>query len=63
MNYYKTTQGSYTASIGTSPGEVAITQDEYEEIISEINAHEEHPEENVSYHLMADLTWEKVITD
>ena len=62
MKYYKTTQGDYTSSIGTSIGEAEITQEEYEKVISEINNYQVNLDENTIYRLKADLTWE-IITN
>jgi hypothetical protein len=63
VKYYKTVRGDYTESVGTSPGEIEITQAEYEKVIAGINEHAEHPEENIGFRLRADLTWEQTITD
>jgi len=58
-NYYKIIEGEYITAIGTGIGDVEITQEEYENILSIIRDRPT-PETGYTYKLRTDLTWELV---
>ena len=57
--YYKNIEGEYITAIGTGIGDVEITQEEYENILSIIRDRPT-PEAGYTYKLRTDLTWELV---
>lgn len=59
MKYFKNVENEYIASISTASGQVEITQEEYENILSVIH---DQPvaESGYAYKLRTDLTWELV---
>lgn len=57
--YYKNIDGGYIAAIGTGAGDVEITKEEYESILSVIRSRP-IPEPGYDYRLREDLTWELV---
>lgn len=57
--FYKNIDGGYITTIGTGIGDVEITQEEYENILS-IVRNRPTPEAGYNYKLCADLTWELV---
>ena len=58
-SYYKIIEGEYITAIGTGIGDVEITQEEYENILSIIR-NRPTPEAGYTYKLRTDLTWELV---
>ena len=54
--YYKNIEGEYITAIGTGIGDVEITQEEYENILSIIRDRPT-PEAGYTYKLRTDLTW------
>lgn len=59
MKYYKNIESGYVTAIGTGVGDVDITQEEYENILSVIR-NRPAPEVGYDYRLRTDLTWELV---
>lgn len=59
MAYYKIINGEYIIGIGTGSGEVEITREEYETILSVIRSCPA-AEPGYVYKLRTDLTWEQV---
>lgn len=59
MKYYKNIEGKYISAIGTGIGDVEITNDEYETILSIIR-NRPATEVGYGYKLRTDLTWELV---
>lgn len=57
--YYKNIEDGYITAIGTGYGDVAIEQEEYENILSIIR-NRPTPAEGYDYKLKTDLTWELV---
>ena len=57
--YYKNLDGNYITGIGTGLGDVEITQEEYENILSVIRSRPA-PDPGYDYRLHTDLTWELV---
>lgn len=57
--YYKNIEGDYITAIGTGIGDVEITQEEYEHILSIIRSRPA-AEPCFMYKLRTDLTWELV---
>ena len=57
--YYKNVSGGYITVIGTGTGDVEITREEYEQILSVIRSRPE-PDDGFDYKLRTDLTWEQV---
>ena len=57
MRYYKNVDNGYILSIGTGNGGTKITESEYNEIMSIIQA-KPQATETVDYRLKEDLTWE-----
>ena len=57
MRYYKQIIDNYLTSIGTGPGNIEITEAEYNQIISIIQNRPQS--EGKGYRLKADLTWEE----
>jgi hypothetical protein len=55
--YYKNLSGDYITAIGTGSGDVEITQEEYDQILSVIRSRPEAGE-RFEYQLRLDLTWE-----
>lgn len=56
-NYYKNIEGDHISAIGTGIGDVEITQEEYDNILSVIRA-KPTAEPGFGYKLRTDLTWE-----
>ena len=56
MRYYKQIIDNYLTSIGTGPGNIEITEAEYNQIISIIQNRPQS--EGKGYRLKTDLTWE-----
>ena len=56
--YYKNVEEGYVATIGIGIGDVEITQEEYEHILSVIRSCPT-AEPGYMYKLRADLTWEQ----
>lgn len=57
--YYKNLDGDYITGIGTGLGDVEITQEEYENILSVIR-NRPTPDPGYDYKLRTDMTWELV---
>lgn len=57
--YYKHIEDGYITAISTGTGQVEITQEEYNEILSAIQSRP-IPEAGFDYRLRTDLTWEQV---
>lgn len=57
MRYYKQIIDNYLAAIGTGPGNIEITEAEYNQILSIIQNHPQS--EGKRYKLKTDLTWEE----
>ena len=57
MKYNKQVSNNYLAAIGTGPGGVEITEDEYNAIMDVIR--NRPAAEGKGYRLKADLTWEE----
>jgi hypothetical protein len=57
--YYKNIEDGYITSIGTGAGQVEITQDEYEYILTAIQSRPT-PEPGFDYRLREDMSWELV---
>lgn len=57
--YYKNLAGDYITGIGTGLGDVEITQEEYESILSVIR-NRPTPDPGYDYRLRTDMTWELV---
>lgn len=57
--YYKTVKNGYILSISTGSGEIEITEEEYNAIMSAI-LNKPAPTESIDYMLKEDLTWEAV---
>ena len=57
MKYNKQVSNTYLAAIGTGPGGVEITEDEYNAIMDVIR--NRPAAEGKGYRLKADLTWEE----
>lgn len=57
MRYYKQIIDNYLAAIGTGPGNIEITEAEYNQILSIIQNRPQS--EGKGYRLKADLTWEE----
>ena len=55
--FYKNIDGDYITAIGTGLGDVEITQEEYDNILSIIRSRPT-PEAGYDYKLCIDLTWE-----
>ena len=58
-NYYKNIEGDYITGIGMGIGDVEITQEEYENILSVVR-NRPTPEAGYDYRLKTDLTLELV---
>ena len=56
MRYYKQIIDNYLTAIGTGPGNTAITEAEYNQILSVIQSRP--TSETQGYRLRTDLTWE-----
>lgn len=59
MKWFKNIKDEYITVIGTGAGDVEITQEEYENILSVIR-NRPTPEAGYDYRLRTDLTWELV---
>ena len=59
MKYYKNIEGEYISAIGTGIGDVEITKDEYETVLSLIH-NRPAAETGYAYRLRTDHTWELV---
>ena len=57
--YYKTIEDGYIIAIGMGPGQMEITQEEYDSILAVIQSRP-IPEAGYDYRLRTDLTWEQV---
>ena len=57
--YYKNIEDGYITCIGTGAGQIEITQDEYEYILTVIKFRPT-PEPGFDYRLREELTWEQV---
>lgn len=57
MRYYKQLSGAYLTAIGTGPGGVEITEDEYNAIMDVIR--NRPTAAGKGYRLRTDLTWEE----
>ena len=57
MRYYKQIIDNYLTSIGTGPGNIEITEAEYNQIISIIQNRPQS--EGKGYRLKTDLTWDE----
>lgn len=57
MRYYKVVENGYLTAIGTGNGGTEITEPEYNEILSIIQA-KPQATETADYRLKEDLTWE-----
>lgn len=57
MRHYKMIENGYIPAIGTGPGGVEITEEEYNEILAVIRAKPE-AEAGYDYRLKEDMTWE-----
>ena len=58
MRYYKRIKDSYITLVGTGCGDTEITKEEYDMLVSVINA-KPTPPEGYDYRLREDLTWEE----
>lgn len=58
MKYYKNIENGFIVSISTQQGQIEITKEEYEEILSLVKT--APYEDGFEYKLKEDLTWEKV---
>lgn len=61
MKYYKNIENGYIVSISTQQGQIEITKEQYEEILSVVKTAPR--EEGVEYKLKEDLTWGKIEAD
>lgn len=59
MKWFKNIKDDYITVIGTGIGDVEITQEEYENILSVVR-NRPIPEAGFDYKLRTDLTWELV---
>lgn len=59
VKFYKNLDGDYITLIGTGNGDVEITQEEYDQILSVIRSRPV-AEPGYMYKLKTDLTWERV---
>lgn len=59
MKWFKNIKDDYITVIGTGIGDVEITQEEYENILSVVR-NRPTPEAGFDYKLRTDLTWELV---
>lgn len=59
MKWFKNIKDDYITVIGTGIGDVEITQEEYENILSVVR-NRPTPESGFDYKLRTDLTWELV---
>jgi hypothetical protein len=59
VKYYKNIEDGYISAIGTGIGDVEITQEEHENILSVIQS-KPVAETGYDYRLRTDLTWELV---
>lgn len=57
--YYKHIDGGFITSISTGTGQIEITQDEYEYILTAIQSRPT-PEPGFDYRLREDMSWELV---
>jgi len=57
--YYKHIEDGYITAISTGTGQVEITQEEYNDILSAIQSRP-IPEAGFDYRLRTNLTWEQV---
>jgi hypothetical protein len=62
MKYFKNVENGYIVSISTEHGQIEITADEYDNILSVIKSAPQ-AENGYEYKLRDDLTWEKAKVD